>query len=68
MHDRQERCDECGMQQPNVGKWQDGRRLCGGCKIRLTLSKRPNLFRDISRELSEATGVRITVELERGKD
>ena len=26
-------CDECKQDRPNVGPWQDGRSLCGGCKL-----------------------------------
>lgn len=38
-------CDECKKPKSNVGNWEDGRRLCGGCKIRTCL-RRPG-FKDL---------------------
>lgn len=32
-------CDECTKSKPNVGPWEDGRRLCGGCKLKITFAR-----------------------------
>lgn len=31
-------CDGCRAATTNVGPWEDGRRLCGGCKVRITMA------------------------------
>lgn len=36
---------------PNVGNWQDGRRLCGGCKVRITLAN-PQIREGLQREFT----------------
>lgn len=28
-------CEGCHKPRPNVGKWEDGRRLCGVCKVKI---------------------------------
>lgn len=55
-------CDECKCKKPNVGPWQDGRRLCGGCKVRITLS-RPGRVAQLERELGAALGEDVTIEV-----
>ena len=35
-------CDECRYSVENTGPWEDGRRLCGPCKIRVTMAAAPN--------------------------
>lgn len=58
---RTEICDGCSKAKPNVGKWQDGRRLCGGCKIRITLA-RPGFVAGLERELSAVLGQTVTID------
>jgi hypothetical protein len=55
-------CDGCSEPKPNVGPWSDGRRLCGGCKLRITLA-RPGMVRGLERELSAALGQRVTIDV-----
>lgn len=52
-----ETCDECRRASGNVGPWEDGRRLCGGCKVRVTLARpgaRQRLEADIRTAIKHA--------------
>jgi hypothetical protein len=55
-------CDGCNEPKPNVGPWSDGRRLCGGCKIRITMA-RPGFVSGLERELSGVLSQRVTIEV-----
>jgi hypothetical protein len=55
-------CDGCSEPKPNVGKWEDGRRLCGGCKCRIAFA-RSGFVAKLERELSAACGERVTIEV-----
>lgn len=44
-------CQGCEKPAPNVGPWEDGRRLCGSCKVRITLAD-PARKKRLKEELS----------------
>lgn len=43
-------CDHCKQPEPNVGPWEDGRQLCGGCKARITLAN-PKIRAELERDI-----------------
>ena len=57
-----ETCDGCREPKPNVGPWEDGRRLCGGCKCRIALA-RPGMVTRLEREMSAVFGLAVTIEV-----
>ena len=48
-------CDACNRVTGNVGPWQDGRQLCGSCKVKICFD-RPGFSEGLARDIADALG------------